>query len=638
MLHHRMLQESKLKKKSGSKAATYKDLNLQKVIGFLIFAVGFIIYSNTLHHNYALDDFSTIRENRITTGGLKSIPDIFNHFYRYGYYNLDDGIYRPLSVAIFAMEWSISPNNPELAHWVNVLLYALSGVILFFSLAKILRGYTLVLPSLAVLLFITHPIHTEVVCNIKSLDEILSFLFSCVALLVLYDYIETRSILKLSAGVLFYFLALLSKEDAITMLACFPLIFYFFKSDKKKEIIISAGGMGLAVLGFLLLRMFVLSKSAHAGAVDALLNPLISATNPLHRFTNEIRLLGYYVRLLIYPNPLLYDYSYNHFPLAPTFDFFSVSAFLAYVGLCIYAVVGFIKKQLLSIGVLFYLIALSVYSNVFFILGVSMAERFIYFASFGFCFSLTILLMKLTKTKIHATSYSTIFKMMEQNRLVMFLAFSIAFTYMVLTVKRNRDWKDNYTLFSHDIRYMPNNARAHSFLGNEIIRKVRGEKDKQLFFDANMAGIAELKRSLAIYPKSVEVLNCIGASYLQIDSMERAKYYYREALQLDPNDMSYMANWYLVKRDYDQAILLYEKILKRNPNNVDALVYSGIAYGTIKNYSKAIACFQNAVILQPSSPKINYYLSTAYKFNNDSVNSVVYFQKAYSLDNSLTMP
>ena len=106
MLHHRMLQESKLKKKSGSKAATYKDLNLQKVIGFLIFAVGFIIYSNKLHHNYALDDFSTIRENRITTGGLKSIPDIFNHFYRYGYYNLDDGIYRPLSVAIFAMEAS----------------------------------------------------------------------------------------------------------------------------------------------------------------------------------------------------------------------------------------------------------------------------------------------------------------------------------------------------------------------------------------------------------------------------------------------------------------------------------------------------------------------------------------------------
>ena len=135
------------------------------MLGYLLFAVEFIIYFNTLHHCYVLNDFSTISDNRVTTKGIKGIPEVFTHFYRYDHYSTDDGLYRPITVTIFAIEWWISPNNPPLAHFVNIFFYALTGWVLFKFWKKLLFGYNIVLPFVAVLLFVTHRIHTEVVAH-----------------------------------------------------------------------------------------------------------------------------------------------------------------------------------------------------------------------------------------------------------------------------------------------------------------------------------------------------------------------------------------------------------------------------------------------------------------------------------------
>jgi hypothetical protein len=275
----------------------YKRLILN--LGFLMFSVAFVIYFNTLNHGYVLDDFSTIKDNRVTTQGPKAIGDIFTHFYRYGYYTADDGLYRPLPVAIFAIEWWIAPNNPSLAHFVNVLLYALTGLILFRTLVKLMKNFNIILPLIATVLFITHPIHSEVVANIKSLDEILGFLFSFLTISFLCDYFENKSSGKLIAGIIFFFLALISKESAISMLVGAPLCFWFFRNEKKREIITSTIGLFLVGILFLVIRAYVLGKSADTEAADALLNPLLSATDSFHSFSNAMRIMGYYLRLFL---------------------------------------------------------------------------------------------------------------------------------------------------------------------------------------------------------------------------------------------------------------------------------------------------------------------------------------------------
>jgi tetratricopeptide (TPR) repeat protein len=610
-----------------------------RILGFFVFGIALLIYLNTLNHSYVLDDFSTIKDNRVTTQGLKAIGDIFSHYYRYGYYTSDDGLYRPLPVAIFAIEWWLAPNNPSFAHFVNIMLYALTGWLLFMTLKKLMKNYNVILPFIVTLLFIAHPIHTEVVANIKSLDELLGFLFSFSAIFFLCDYFENKSIRTLAIGIFFFFLALLSKESAITMLVGIPLCFLYFIKEKRKEIIISTIGLFLMAGLFLLIRAYFLSKSTSTEPTDALLNPLLSAKNALHQFSNAMRIMGYYIRLLVFPRPLIYDYSFNQIPLVNSFDPLSILSALIYVGLLTYGIIGFFKRQLLAFGVLFYLLSLIVFSNLFFLLGVSMAERFVYFASLGFSFSVGVLLMKWTYTSLEARTYNNLKTFWIANRKLIFVSSLIVFVYSAGTISRNRDWKDNFTLFSHDVEYMPNNARAHSFLGNEIIKTLAvNENDSAQYIQMNLNGIAALKQSIEIYPKNIDALNCLGTAYQRINRLSEAESSYKQAIALNSTDYSYIANFYMNMRDYDSAIKYYSKIIQINPKQLDALVYLGIANGAKNQFKAAISYLKQAAVIQPEGSQIYYYLSSAYKYSGDSINAEKFYQEAYRLDPTLERP
>ncbi|MBL0053198.1 MAG: hypothetical protein IPP29_17685 [Bacteroidetes bacterium] len=140
-------------------------------------AFAFVIYANTLNHSWALDDFPTIYDNRITMQEINSIPTLMSTAYWYGLDGKNDWLYRPLSMVMFAIEWEIAPNTPALGHWVNVLFYSLTAFMLFKFLAELFKGKNILFPLSIALIYIAHPIHTEVVANIKSRDEIMSFLF-----------------------------------------------------------------------------------------------------------------------------------------------------------------------------------------------------------------------------------------------------------------------------------------------------------------------------------------------------------------------------------------------------------------------------------------------------------------------------
>ena len=89
---------------------------------------------------------------------------------------------------------------------------------------------------IAALLFAVHPLHTEVVANIKSSDEMLSFLFAFLAMNVFLKYSQSGKITQLLVGGLCIFLAYLSKETVITFLVIIPLVFFFYRSENKKQV------------------------------------------------------------------------------------------------------------------------------------------------------------------------------------------------------------------------------------------------------------------------------------------------------------------------------------------------------------------------------------------------------------------
>ena len=71
-------QKAKVKKKKKEPISFYSKSWLW---GLAIAALGFLLYANTLGHDFALDDFSAIKENFVTKKGVSGIPTIWKEHY-----------------------------------------------------------------------------------------------------------------------------------------------------------------------------------------------------------------------------------------------------------------------------------------------------------------------------------------------------------------------------------------------------------------------------------------------------------------------------------------------------------------------------------------------------------------------------
>jgi len=214
---------------------------------WLLFILTFILYANTLGHGFVLDDGLVILENAYTKAGLSGIMDILTHDTFYGYFQkegmdtlVSGGRYRPVSQVLFAIVYQLLGENAFVFHLMNVLLFSLTALVLSHTLRLLLRDTgretSLNVSWMAALLFAVHPLHTEVVANIKSADEILALLGSLAALYyTLRGYDSGEKKWLLAAGPAFL-LACLSKENAAAYIVLIPAAVWFFRSGNKPVI------------------------------------------------------------------------------------------------------------------------------------------------------------------------------------------------------------------------------------------------------------------------------------------------------------------------------------------------------------------------------------------------------------------
>ena len=131
-----------------------------------IFILAFILYGNTLPHQFALDDYLMITGNRFTKKGLDGIADIWTNDAVIGTYGQvtehSGGRYRPLPITMFAIEYELFGLKPFIGHFINVLLYAVTGILIYLLLLRLLPSRNPWIPLFVSVLFIIHPIHTEI--------------------------------------------------------------------------------------------------------------------------------------------------------------------------------------------------------------------------------------------------------------------------------------------------------------------------------------------------------------------------------------------------------------------------------------------------------------------------------------------
>ncbi len=594
-----------------------------------------MLYANTLGHQYALDDASVITDNFVVKKGFAGWPEIFTTHYRYGYWNSTGTLYRPISLAVFAAVHQVSPDNPFLLHLLNVLFFAGTIIVLFKTLRAFWPEVHAYIIAAITVIFLTHPVHVEVVANIKSLDEILSFFFALLAIRFYLKYLKVSNSTHLIGALGLYSLALFSKENAITFLAVFPLVGYYFTSGKDKSWLSSSPLFMIPAVIFLLCRFMVL-KTQSIEIVSPLDNLLAATNGPIEWYATAILLVGKYLWTLLFPFELGSDFGYNEIPATGFGNIKVLLSLVSIIGLTVLGILGFKNKNKAAFGILFFVISFSIYSNLFITIGSSYGERFLYVASVGYAIALVMALYHfcVKKSKISETEQFNLKKYM-----VLFAVTGLlGLFYATRTIMRNGAWYDSYSLYKTDIEVAPNSAKLNYHLGLEEVKQALKGKDKNQNLQHQNNAFTHFRRSIELYPSYGDAYGQLGLAYYRQKQYKEALENYEIALKYDPNDAKIYSNMgviYFESRDLKKAEEVYLKATKLDPRYIDARRNLGSVYAQTKRFDQAIAQFKEGLRYDEYNATLNLYLGYAYRDKGDLKNSKKYLDLAYQLNPAL---
>ena len=628
---------------------TTKPLFDKKLGAIILFIFGILLYANTINHEYAQDDAIVIYDNMYTTQGIAGIPGLLKYDTFFGFFKeegkaalVSGGRYRPLTPIMFALEWQLFGRSPMVGHLFNVLLYGLLGVILFFTIDKLLKdldGHLLIAFG-AALIFIAHPIHTEVVANIKGRDELVSMMASIAALYFVLKKVDTGRGIYALLGAVVLFLGLLSKENTITFLAIIPFSLYFFRAKG----ILSSIGLTLPLVAsavlFMAIRTAVLGFDLGGTPSELMNNPFIKIEGAQYvpfdldeKLATIFLTLGKYIQLLFFPHPLTHDYYPRHIEMMKFSDPSVLISMFMHLILIAFAAMGWKKKQVLSYCILFYLSSLSIVSNIVFPIGTNMSERFLFMPSLGFAI---------------AVSYGVflVYQRFGRRSIVLALMGIPILAMATKTVLRNQAWYDDFTLFTTDIEVSKNSAKLNNAVGGALSNRFYNEKDENLKTSKLNEAITRLNKAIEIHPNYKNPYLIRANCYHYLGDYKNAERSYASAINLDPGFKDAITNQAInyremgkqygaEKGDLQSAIKYLKTSLDMNPSDYETVRLLGIAYGNANNDEEAIAYFTKALQLLPNSADAHVNLAKAYSNAGDEEKSQEFAKKARNLDSDV---
>ena len=624
------------------------DRKLVFTLSFVIALFAFLLYSNTLEHQFVLDDYSVIKENQLTKGGTSSLKEIFTSSYREGYGNNEKNLYRPLTKVMFAIEWQLSPNNPHFHHLINVLMYAFVCVLLFFVLIRYTK-INIYLLFITALLFAAHPIHTEVVANIKSRDELSSMLFLLLSLVCISKYVSSNKIGMLIGTLLCFFLALLSKESAIVYVAIAPLFIYFFTETPLKKNLKITGLLAAAAILYMILHVKIIG-SIGIKNIPVIDNSLLYTSDLIQQKATAIMILGKYFLLMLIPYPLCSDYSFNTIPIVTSLaNSGFLFALILHVFLLYYAIKKIKEKHIVSFCILFYLAAMALASNIFMLIGTHLAERLLFFPSIAFCMASVFLLSKLFKINSTETALKT-GSFFNINKSLLIVTGLILILYSAKTYSRNKDWKSDTTLFGRDLKTVPNSAHMLFYYANNLANKdslnaVKDPKERELrLINAQKS----IKKALDLYELFPDAHNVAGRIYYEQKNYEASFKSYNRALEMNPGKGMYHNNagtCLFSIGNYAEAAKAFQKAIDIDKYDVDARCNLGSAYGAMgeaykaqkdlananKMFMLAIESFKKVTQIDPNYKSAYQFIGVTYMNMGDSANGQQFINKANSI-------
>jgi tetratricopeptide (TPR) repeat protein len=352
---------------------------IRRVAPVIVLCAAVAVYLSALGNGFAFDDVPIIQQNG-RVHNLFAWRDIWLKPY-WPFFGKEFGLYRPLIIFLYAVQWAIGGGAAWVFHAVSIALHAVATLLAFLLLHRLIGR----MPALVgALVFAVHPVHTEAVANIVGQAEIVAAIGVFGAALV---HVSRPPGVRVSwarrgALVLLFALALTAKESAVVLPVL--LVGLDFAQRRIRPSVrgwtdyVDAMLLPLFLLAATLALYLVVRFEVMSGALIGVnAAPALPYLREEFRVLNALRAFPEYLRLLFFPYDLAVDYAPGVILAVENATPMVVVG--ALVLLCL-AVLALLTPWLPAVGLpaAWFLITIVPVSNLFFPIGVLIAERTLY--------------------------------------------------------------------------------------------------------------------------------------------------------------------------------------------------------------------------------------------------------------------
>ena len=527
------------------------------------------------------DDNQYITENAHVKAGLSW------NTVKWAFVTYDAANWHPLTWLSHALDCQMFGLNPAGHHFIGVLLHALNVVLLFLVL-KSLTGFTW--RSLIVAtIFAVHPLNVESVAWAAERKTLLSMMFFLLAVWAYCSYVRKPSVSRYLGVAGLFVLALMSKPQVITFPVLLLLLDYwplgrtrFFTAAPN-----SAGPLPPKSGSWLLAeKLPLLALSAVSAVITLRVQSAGHAVRTVveyslgSRIENAIVSYAWYVRDVFLPRHLAPIYPHPT-GLIETWKVLIAAAIL--VAISALSIIGRKRAPYLLFGWLWFLGAMVPMIGLIQVGVQARADRYMYVALIGIL-SATIwgVAELLARYRVSPAWAGALFGLVMA-------ALSIA------AFNQIGHWQNSETLWNYTIAVTSNNFLAEDNLAQELAHQGRTQE-----------AMVHFQNTLRLYDWGPSDLIMFGVYEQRHGYTSDSIRQYERALKntTDTNtraiELSNMGSAYMDLKDVEHARESFDQALQSDPNNVSALIGTGLIAQKSGNLELAIRQYTKAVSIKPS--------------------------------------
>lgn len=616
----------------------------------VILAVVVLTYANALRNDFVFDDNVQVLSNRM----LRSLSNIFAVL---------TASYRPLRDVSLMFDFAIWGEGPFGFHLTNILIHTANATLVF-VLVRRLTGVVLT-AAFAALIFAAHPLQPDAVTYISGRRDVLFTLFYLASFYCYLNYRRNRSLIYITLFLVCWGLSLMSKEMAASLPA-FIFVWAFcelwgersgswprrtwqalsgaFMRDKWLYI-----ALALAVPAYAYYMVFIKGSSTRVQITGV----TYWGGSVFSNMLTAIKVHGWYLKQLVFPTPVV-QYL-GAFGIATNLlDWHVILSILAVLAALVAGFILLKRDRLMSFAILSYFVLLLPVSQII-PHHELLADHYLYLPMMSFGLFTALLLQKIAARSDRA------------KKLAYGFAGAAVIVLAVMTVIRNRDWKDEFTLWQANYKEEPNSIRAVGNLAamyasrnqNKAVELYRRSLEIDPTYGPAYIGLATLLQAkdkagevedlietgLALPPRRglspgiedpkifrSELITALAIAKNNQGDQDRAKDLLLEAINLTPGEgrpYALLATLYH-DEDPDKEIKILERQLAANPQSYKALQTLSYRLIELKKYDEALPYLEGLIAINPNDFTANFHLGEIYLSKDDCQNARAFFRAAQS--------